>query len=509
MQMQTRAQLQAAGTLIRKEFMLADRPKWPKVEFSRAANQQPPYYNPMQPGRAYNQPPPNKRARPSMVQRPPVPTGAVADHTLDEEENSTQDAFDFITPREISQSRYKQHHEWMEEIFSSPYAVGTILPIDLGLGLMGELAPLTAGILDAPGGEHPSRDRQDPKSRYDVKTYSKLTPEQLKEFETRVAEYTTQAEAELEKMKAAHAKKLADLKKRSRTYIKAERRLRDLPKAEAARAADPSSGEEGADLLDGIVKDLENNLGIAFDTKKNVVCVDQGGFIEEQQPPPPKQQSVTNNGTTQPNLDNGSSGIMDAMDADNSAGGLLDQYGSNSLVGTPATNPPMPQISQPPSQLQSAVATPSATTLAADPKQPSEATEPTVGAPSTTDDLLNLDVEMSGMANTDDKAADDWVMVDQNSGAQPSATDNQPTTSTEPAATGTVPTTGTDVENTTSMFDATDFGSFDNLAGDALADYTNVDDGLGLDLVEDSAFGDAFQGTETHHGGATDGDNSL
>jgi hypothetical protein len=50
------------------------------------------------------------------------------------------------------------------------------------------------------------------------------------------------------------------------------------------------------------------------------------------------------------------------------------------------------------------------------------------------------------------------------------------------------------------MFDTADFGSFDNLdtAGDALAEYGN-DDTMGLDLVDDSAFGDAFHGTEMHH----------
>jgi hypothetical protein len=51
-----------------------------------------------------------------------------------------------------------------------------------------------------------------------------------------------------------------------------------------------------------------------------------------------------------------------------------------------------------------------------------------------------------------------------------------------------------------SMFDTADFGSFDNLdtAGDALAEYGN-DDTMGLDLVDDSAFGDAFHGTEMQH----------
>lgn len=59
-----------------------------------------------------------------------------------------------------------------------------------------------------------------------------------------------------------------------------------------------------------------------------------------------------------------------------------------------------------------------------------------------------------------------------------------------------------------SMFDTADFGSFDNLdsAGDALADYGH-DDNLGLDLVDDSAFGDAFHGTEMHHDNG-EGDNA-
>lgn len=493
--------------------MLADRQNWPKVEFTRGgAGQHPPYYNPMQPGRAYNQPPPNKRPRQSIPpQRAPGPAAMVQDTSLEEEENSTQDSFDFLTPREISKTRYKQHHEWMEEIFSSPHAVGKILPIDLGLGLMGELAPLTADILDAPTGEYPPTEASqtlfpEKNKGYTVKSYYKLQPEQLKDFETRVAEYTKTEEAELEKMRIAHTKRMADLK-RSRTYIKAERRLRDVSRLESSRTHD-SSDQEGADPLQGIVKELEESVGVTFDTKKNVVCIDKGGFIEEQQAPAQKAPEVNGNGTTQSNTDSGSNGLMDAIDVENTAASLLDQYGTTSLTGTPGGNLSVPPISQPQSQSQSAVATPSAPI--GDPTQPTSLDEQAnIEATSGENDLLDLDVEMSGMTNTDDKGAEtDWVMVDEASGVQQPPSTDQPAVSSEAPADGAAATSGTEVDAATGIFDTADFGSFDNLdtAGDALADYANVDDNMGLDLVDDSAFGDAFHGTEMHHGETGDGD---
>jgi hypothetical protein len=98
-QLQMRAQLQAAGPLMRKEFMLHDQANWPKVEFGQQAMRgQQPYYNPMQPGRQYAaQPPPAKRQRPNQPQsRPALSGSATQDTSLEEEENATQDAFDKI-----------------------------------------------------------------------------------------------------------------------------------------------------------------------------------------------------------------------------------------------------------------------------------------------------------------------------------------------------------------------------------------------------------------------------
>lgn len=489
-QLQMRGQLQAAGPLARKEFMLHDASNWPKVEFGQPAamrqQQQQPYYNPMQPGRPYvAQPPPAKRMRgaPPAQARPPIAGTPLPDTSLEDEENATQDAFDFLTPREISLSRYKQHHEWMEEIFSSPYPVGSIAPIDLGLGLMGELAPLTAGILDVAGAENPDT----VKDKYKIKDYYRMNPEHLKDFNTRVAEYTKTEKAEIDKMQADHTRKMAQLK-RTRTYIKAERRLRDL-----ARSA--SSDDESTDPTDNVVQDLEKSLGVKFDAKKSVVCVDKGGFIERQ-PSPPQKAQVNGNGT-QANSNGASNGSNNdgVSDFDNTAASLLDQYGTGSLGGTPG-NISMPQMSQPPSQSQSAVGTPSLLTGNTAQQQSFDQGTPQVDTEAG-NDLLDLDVEMSGMTNVDDKATDDWIVADQQaSGAQSagnpqSAANNDNTNSNNQNTLGHASVDA----DAGSMFDSVpDFTNFEGIdsAGDALADF-GQDDNMGLgDLVDDSAFGDAF-----------------
>ncbi|CAI6335179.1 unnamed protein product [Periconia digitata] len=494
-QLAMRAQLQSAGQLVRKEFMLYDSANWPKVEFAQpTARGQQAYYNPMQRPQSYQNgvgPPPAKRQRgpPQQQTRPSGPAAIAPDTALEEEENGTQDLFDFMTPREISLSRYKQHHEWMEEIFASPHTIGKIMPIDLGFGLMGELAPLTANLLDTPTGDAPIDvdGEANPDYKNKVKNYEKLRPEQLKEFETRVAAYVSKEEAEIEKMKAAHAKKMGALKK-SRTYIKAERRL-----WEANHPYDPE--KDGADPVDTVVKDLEKSVGTNFGTKKLVVCVDKGGFMEVQPPPPPKPQT---NGNTPSNSNNDPAD--GATEGDNTAAGLLDQFGSGSLTGTPGGNLSVPALSQPQSQSQSAVATPAAPAAqaaeVADAARPSAFDEQTADLDTTTNvenELLDLDVEMSGMANTSGKAEGDWVMVDEQNNGTAQQPSQPPASTATPADASAPPTTSVDAE-AGDMFSG-EFGNFENLdsAGDALADFP-ADDTMGLDLVDDSAFGDAFQG---------------
>ncbi|KAF2478092.1 DUF1750-domain-containing protein [Lindgomyces ingoldianus] len=522
MKMAHRGQLDRAGQLLRKEFMLKDRPNWPKVEFGQQQRPAQPaaFYNPMnqQMGMRVNPPgpPPSKRPRVTPLDRTPQQIRPTIPDPLEDEENAAQDSFDFLTPRQISSMRYRQHHVWMEEIFSSPYGTAQIFPVDLGLGLMGELAPLTSGILDAPA----ALTAPVGSDAYAVKSYQQLAPEKLADFEKRVADYMAKEEAALEQMKAVHAKKMADLK-RSRTYIRAERRLSAVP--DLSRSRDGAKDKDvmsPIDPSDGVVHELEKSLGVTFDTKKHVVCVDKGGFIEEQQPPRPPPQQVNGNGATQANSvtgDGALNGLIDegALDADNSAASLLDQYGSNSMAGTPGASLSVPHISQPQSQAQSAVATP-IVTMADSIQGTSFEEQANIDTISGTNDLVDLDVEMSGMTNVEEKGGEgDWVMVNQTmESGQQTGSNDQPTISVggsaELADQNTLPTSGGDSEPTTGIFDAADFGSFDNLdtAGDALAAYTNADDEMGLDLVDDSAFGDAFHGTETHHGETVDGDNA-
>lgn len=500
-QLSTRGQLQQAGQLIRKEFMLNDTANFPKVEFAPpGARTQPAPYgaNPMTNRYPYGQQqPPAKRARVAQPPRPGAVGPAAGDPLFDEEENATQDTFDFMTPRDISLSRYKQHHEWMEEIFSSPHAFPKIKPIDLGIGLMGELAPLTADILDAATGDAPIDKNGELNEEYGekIKSYSQLSPEKLKEFEKRVSEYEAKEKAEIERMKVAHANKMAALK-RSRTYIKAERRLRDAPRTGAV------DDDDSPDPAEAVVADLEKSIGAQFDTKKLVVCVDKGGFIEAQKPQPERLQ-VNGNGSTPPNTNGGSNGSAQdgTAEGDNTANSLLD-FGSTSLGGTPIGNISLPALSQPQSQAQSAVATPTTAAVDAARNQPGDQAA-SLDPSNAANDLLDLDVEMSGMANNDGKGDADWVMVENQGNSQESGANTaQPPTSNNAPADASTLASGVDAE-VGGMFDTADFGSFDNLdtAGDALADYTNVgDDNMGLDLVDDSAFGDAFHGTEMHHG---------
>ncbi|EER41680.1 conserved hypothetical protein [Histoplasma capsulatum H143] len=163
--------LQSQGQLVRKEFMLHDRNSWPTINLPPQVGQQnfmphgAPYANPMlgrqQSGPFYQQQQgqnlPGPQNKPSRSSRASATAAALAsaaagDYSLEEEEVSTGDMLDTITPRDISKMRYRHHHEWMDEIFGSPYSVKQIIPVDLGLGRKGELESLTAGFFDAPTG---------------------------------------------------------------------------------------------------------------------------------------------------------------------------------------------------------------------------------------------------------------------------------------------------------------------------------------------------------------------
>ncbi|KAB2580033.1 hypothetical protein BFW01_g5399 [Lasiodiplodia theobromae] len=569
--MQERRFLESQGQLMERKFMLHDRHNWPNISFPGTGQMQQGHVPPggMYPGHpmqaaagGFRQPqfyPPGQASAigPSPAKRPRngapphlpgnVPAGMPAaavgmphDTTIEEEENTAiGDLLDNLTPRDISTMRYIQHHEWMEEVFSSPFAAGQIMPVDLGLGLMGELSHLTEGLFDAPGA---SSLPGGPKPPAAPKAYQKLSKEKYADFEDRVKKFLKDEEAELEKMRAEHEKKMAELTK-SKTYVEAERRLRDAAFADARAAREKaenesgspeSEGEETTGQVDEVVADVEKTLGITIAPRKNVNCVEKGGLVEEPLAPAATNGSEANGAENAANIGESNGSLEDsAMDGDNTAAGLLEQYTSNSLVSTPGgSSLQVPPVSQPDSQGQSANATPGGTAQPGQAQGQNQSTVPAQSDNSNGDngmDLIegmDLDIDMSGMGGegTTDKAADDWVMVGSNSmndsdlggetgqakdgsagGTGTIDTPDLTTTSAQGQDGTTTSAPASAAGNTPGMFDATDFSAFDT-AGDALADYTGGDD---LDLgLEGDAFGDAFHGTETRNDVDDDGANS-
>ncbi|TKA51952.1 hypothetical protein B0A55_12788 [Friedmanniomyces simplex] len=302
--MQERKWLENQGKLERRDFMLHDRQSWPQITvptgvrgqgmqqqgmYGHPASQSArlPHYYPQQAG----QQPPAKRQRPN----PPVAgasSDGIHDVSIEEEENTTQgDFFDHLTPRDISMARYMQHHRWMEEVFSSPYASNQLVPTDLGMGLMGELKGLTNGILDPPAPETVDR----PNKPSEAQPFTNLNKDQLDEFDRRVAKHLEEGRAEIERMKAEHAKKMQEWK-RTKVLMQAEKRLRHatweghkgaVPVFRLEGSGADAHAEEGAEkeTVQDIVKEVEELLGVKISGRKEAELVDKGGLEREEEQP--------------------------------------------------------------------------------------------------------------------------------------------------------------------------------------------------------------------------------
>ncbi|KAI1386578.1 DUF1750-domain-containing protein [Hypoxylon trugodes] len=537
--METRAYLQRCGQIQRKEFILSDRPNWPQIGWPREASRPQPMFAPQRgvpQAMAYppHPPtaggPPSKRARTGQAAQGQVPPTMAAipppDSAYDDEEDTSRgDMFDHLTPREVSLARYRQNHEWMEEILSSPYRMGQIGFSDLGLGLKGELSSLTEGIFEAYSYE--SAEEVPSKT-----TTTKIDPDQAAEFRKRVNDRLSSTQAEIEKMKADHAKKLAKFKQNS-LLTTTERELRlalDEPGVDALQLEGKvEESEDGANRwpsrhnkkVDDIVSQVEAHLGRRAEVIYELRRIQDGGYQEPALEPAPQPalgpgsttggpQTGSANGSAamsrQPSH-TGSQNSAFMMDSDidmgGTAAGLLDQMHTGtgaSSTGTPVNNFPTPQGQ--PSAVHSSVATPAGLNIPS-PRQPPQRDE-------------TGDVKMDGTSAAEPPAATapdqgtgsgDWVVVPKG-GAVPDGppnptSDNNPpkpadTLSKQASATGT-PSAGFEG-------DQNDFSSLEDLntAGDALAgfDGTPGDLGEGLDLeMEDSAFGDAFHGVDTQQGG--------
>jgi hypothetical protein len=548
--MQERVFLEQQGAVLqRKEFMLMDRSNWPTVNTNigvqpramHPAYQQSPAMarQPVPPG--YPPPlaqPPTKRAKLDRTIAQATQNNEIAD-AIFEEDTEFGDYFDQLTPAEISKMRYKQHHEWMEEIFSSVYSMSQIVPEDLGFGLTGSFKSLTDGILTTPdplavlAASDPSKGGEDKGVAVRLQGastggYRKLSAEKMDEFERRIQEFVEKGKAGVQAMKQQHAETVAQFNK-SKTYMKAERKLRDV---------------DGSNV-DSVVQEVEANLHARIVEQKSKVCVEEGGLEKEDKsrvPPPSATNAETASSSNGFSGNGNGSGLFEG--GDNSAANLLDEFGGGSYTNSPAARISTPGISQP----HSGVPTPGATAGAPENSFMQQAADSTSGGQQSGDDNgvdllegMDMDVDMGGVGGEGESehakpgAEDDWVMVNdeqqRQSGtptaeasrpspttAQPSTVPAPPQTSEQeapamttaapaeavPASTHVEAPTSTDTPNEAGdMFDSAEFGdTFDGLdtAGDALADYGGDDD-LGLDLGGaefDGAFGDA----DEHHGNA-------
>lgn len=512
----------AQQVLIRKEFMLHDRANWPTINLppghlSRHAPQSIGYpgnvishMSRTQQQRFIQQqqqvaghkvlvgPPANKRMRldpnapthPGQRHAMPNPaTGMTHDASAidDDEDTSRGDIMDYLTPRDISTVRYMQHHEWMEEIFHSPYSTAQIVPGELGLGRKGELEDLTRDFFNATTTAAPSPGNQVPR-------VGRLGAGRAEDFTKRATDKVAEITAEMEKMKRQHAKRMAKLSK-GVMIRDAERTLRSAPMIAAdagtngfgldGSARSSANGDTPSSLpqkgVNQIATEVEALVGKSIAPIKEVNCTQKGGLE-----------------------DNPEFTDMDGQEYD-----MVHQL--TTINGqTDGSYDPLPTEKDP---IEPAIPSP----------------QPLVGdqmmdVSKSNEAYLEADVNMPDISNiTEPKDQDsgDWVMVSKDNDAGGSTTDEIGLLGSLPdislsaqsetgVATNELDTPGDTLQGFTPNvqgssgedFGATDFGDsidFGNLdtAGEALSSYGADSQNLGLDEqgglgLDDSAFADGF-----------------
>lgn len=547
--MQQRHYLLRAGQIRRKEFMISDRVNWPSLPeltrqqmgpqmVPRGVPQQMAYPPQPTPG------PPAKRARhtPNQGQQAAMPGMPVIDPAFDDEEDVTRgDMFDHLTQREISLSRYKQNHEWMEEILSSAYRLNQITPTDLNLGLKGELASLTEGIFTAQGGE-------DFKQAPDKPYVGRLDAGLADEFRKRVNEHIESTQAELKKMQAAHAEVMSKFKASS-LFTDKEAELRAIVEGPGPEMLGAEDHAESADddiksrptsrkTVDEVVKEVETAVGRKIEAHPPVQRIQEGGFqAPAPEPEPPAPAAHTDMSRQHSQAESQNSGMMmgeSDIDMGGTAAGLLDQMHTGfSSMSTPI-NFPTPQAHL--SAAHSNAATPTNANNAPSPAPApvSASQEGAAAPPQQSGDVAMGGTEapareqeqgQSGTPPDQSTGSDDWVVVPkggatpdpmaaQTTAAAPTEGEGEtpkpahepaPAAAAKPASAAATPAV---TDGGSATFDHNDFSSLGDLdtAGDALAGYDAPDldgsagelgDGLDLQMdMDDSAFGDAFHGVD-------------
>ncbi len=466
-------------------------------------------------GHASVGPSPSKRAR----HAPPVgPNTSIAAATMaqaqdaainEEEDTSRGDLMDFLTPKDISTMRYAQHHEWLEEVFSSPFTTGQIIPVQLGLGRKGELEALTKDFFDAPisGTPTPKVGPLPVPPRV-----GRMEAGKAEEFTKRATEKIAEINADMERLKKQHARRMAKVKKGA-AVREAVKNLRFAALAldnedgwkldETTRsstnnlAAKPVVGQQ--DKVESIIEEVEREIGKSIVVVKAVECVQKGGLEEKGNAIDSKTQDY--------NMSDHSADL--SRRPSQSASYQLPNDPSS--IGYVNTTGHTPQFSY---------------DGAADLGKASNDTR----GPTDGDTTM---VEIPDEPETKDTEAGDWIMVNKEGESTPqneelasldNLVDDSAMEGNDLAAEDTLNTAGDalqgftpDVQDTTADFAANDFSEVIDLgnldtAGEALSGYGEGNDSMGLDEagnlgLDDSAFGDAFGDAGTVTG--TGDDNEI
>ena len=449
------------------------------------------------------------------------------DISIEEEEDvSRGDMLDFMTPREISKMRYEQHHEWMEEIMNSPFATKQIIPTDLGLGRKGELEALTSGFFEA----HTSVTREASENAPPTQV-GRLELNKAEEFTKMAVKKVSDMQADLERMQRKHERRIAKLRKTT-ILNSAEKRLRTASDAAEPRAQQDvgQPTREGSksgtgECVEDIAQEVEAAWGRKVEPMVSVVCIQRGGL---------EQRTASN-----------------ALSGRHPLNGLESPKKNVTPRGDPQTSsyprpvPPLDAEEQrEPSVPSHSSQTPGATvgtpTVRNDDEADKDGAELGPEQYSHQDDAvvpslddMDVDMEMAGLDDQDPglgdegNAGNEWVMVDEQGedSGNPTERDAKPQaspmpqhgdTSGSPATFVNTPVSGVqsvsqNVHDSSLIQAATgtpnfeaerpdsqgDFDSIGMGVGDGgLIDYGDDDEDLGMDVMDDSAFGDAFHPPE-------------
>ncbi|KAL9600758.1 MAG: hypothetical protein Q9219_002999 [cf. Caloplaca sp. 3 TL-2023] len=540
--------LQQHGQPVRKEFMLHDRNNWPTINtpgsnsraqpstypsnvISHLSRQQPAYVQPrvpppnvqprvpppnvvkprapppdvqsraLPPGSAPDAPRPAKRLRrkrtAEIIATPPQVTGKEQPMTVaDEEDISGGDALDFLTPRDISATRYKLHHDWLGEVFRSPYDTRQIVPGELGLGRKGELESLTRAFFNAPTeisprtikgtSPHSTKDTApDTTNATSPAHVGRLEDGKADEFTKMAADRMADIQAAIEKMKREHSKRMARLAK-GKELQDAEKALRVLGFNSGDVRTNGGADHNNTDLGDSKVAEIRTNVESTLGRKireiKQAECIQKGGL----------QEKVNEN-------DNGSQGFS----FDDQVAELNEQ--------TPAFQTPHDQLGSMeniPGMTADRVAVPGVAHEAAGDNQDAAMVDVAMGGMQNASQVGEIEDQDIVAVNKEGEDANDGPIEgspDLGAFANDPAMDSNAGTpgGVLEAPAGSLPDlTVTAAENAAStelvgndFTESVDFGNLDT-AGEALSGYEagrnmEMDDSADLGL-DDTAFGDAF-----------------